>query len=303
MSETDRIVPRGSFSLEAAAGFGFGPNEGRPPAFDGAMRLAFPRDDGAGYAGAVLRQPDGPDGPVEVALELRGETGELTRGAALAQVARIVSLDHDGEAFAAVGDRDPVLGALQRAHPGQRPVLFPSPYEAAAWSVLSARRPAHQGAQVRAALGSELGETFKLAGETIPAFPVPERLAQIPDGFPGLNAMKIQRLRGVAAAALAGQLDVARIHELGPGAAFEDVQRIAGIGPFYASLIVLRASGFADAWVQMPTHRGVDHTARYYGIEGELGARRLAELADCWRPFRVWALVLIRVAGERGTRI
>ena len=51
-----------------------------------------------------------------------------------------------------VGERDPVIGALQRAHPGQRPVLFHSPYEAAAWSVISARRPAAQGAKVRAAL-------------------------------------------------------------------------------------------------------------------------------------------------------
>ena len=31
------IPPRGTFSLQAAAEFGFGANEGRPPAFDGAM--------------------------------------------------------------------------------------------------------------------------------------------------------------------------------------------------------------------------------------------------------------------------
>jgi DNA-3-methyladenine glycosylase II len=267
------------------------------------MRLAFPRDDGGGYAGAVLRQPDGLDGPVEVSLELRGEGGEQARTGALAQVARIVSLDHDGEAFAAVGERDAVLGALQRAHPGQRPVLFPSPYEAATWSVLSARRPTRQGAEVRTALGLQLGENYQLAGQAVSAFPLPERLAEIPNGFPGLNETKLRRLRGVAAAASSGQLDVARIHELGPVAAFDDVQRIAGIGPFYASLIVLRASGFADAWIGMPTHRGVDHTARFYGIAGELGPEQLAELAERWRPFRTWALVLMRLAGERGTRI
>jgi DNA-3-methyladenine glycosylase II len=303
MGEIDQIVPRGSFSLQAAAEFGFGPNEGAAPVFDGALRLAFPRDDGAGYAGAVLRQPGGLGGPVEIDLELRGEAGEQARAGALVQVARIVSLDHDGEAFAAVGERDAVLGALQRAHPGQRPVLFCSPYEAAGWSVLSARRPARQGAQVRAALGAELGETFELAGQTVSAFPLPERLAQIPDGFPGLNATKVGRLRGVAAAALSGALEVAHIHELGPTAALEDLQRIAGIGPFYASLIVLRASGFEDAWIPMPTHRGADHTARFYGIAGELSPERLAELAEGWRPFRTWALVLMRVAGERGTRI
>jgi DNA-3-methyladenine glycosylase II len=297
MGEIDRIVPRGPFSVEAAAEFGFGPNEGRPPRFDGTMRLAFPCDGGAGYAGAALSQPGGPDGPVEVTLQLRGETGEEARAAALSQVARIVSLDYDGDAFSAVGERDAVIGALQHAHPGQRPVLFPSPYEAAAWSVLSARRPAHDGARVRLALGAELGETFELAGEQHPAFPVPERLAEIPDGFPGLNATKIERLRGVAAAALAGELEVARIHELGPEAAYEHVQRISGIGPFYATLIVLRASGFADAWLGSATARTDTAMRDYYG-DGVTDA-----VADGWRPFRTWALVLVRLAGYRGTRI
>ena len=298
MSVRERIVPRGPFSLRAAAGFGFGPNEGRPPPFDGAMRLAFPLDPGTGHAGAVLRQPE-TDGPIDVELELRGGASV---DAALTQIARTLSLDHDGEAFTRVGDGDPVLAALQHAHPGQRPVLFPSPYEAAAWAVISARRPAAQGAKVRAALGGELGETFELAGVTLAAFPRPERLAEVRDGIPGLDETKLTRLRGVAAAALIGDLDTARIHALGASAAFQDVQRIAGIGPFYAGLIVLRAAGFADAWVPMPTHRGVDHAARYYG-ETSLTAERLTELAERWRPFRTWALVLVRLAGERGTRI
>ena len=245
-----------------------------------------------------LRQPE-PDGPVDVELELRGGASVAT---ALAQIARTLSLDHDGDAFIRIGDGDPVLAALQRAHPGQRPVLFPSPYEAAAWAVISARRPAAQGAKVRAALGDELGETFTLAGEVLAAFPRPERLAEIRDGVTGLNAMKMERLRGVAAAALAGELDTARIHALGPERAYTEVQRIAGVGPFYAGLIVLRASGFADAWIPMPAHRGVDHAARYYG-ETSLTGERLSRLSERWRPFRTWALVLIRLAGDRGTRI
>jgi DNA-3-methyladenine glycosylase II len=300
-SAMETITPLGRFSLRAAAAFGFGPNEGRPPSFDGALRLAFCVDGGSGYAGAVLRQRND-DEPVGVELALRDEAAPEP---ALAQVARTVSLDHDGVAFAAVGDHDPVIGALQRAHPGQRPVLFHSPYEAAAWSVISARRPAAQGAKVRAALSQRLGRTFELAGRTLHAFPQPSALAQIPDTFPGLNDAKIARLRELASAATAGHLDVARIHELGPDAAFEEVQRLPGIGPFYASLIVLRASGFADAYVGTPERRGADYTARYYGVTGsdEDRVQRLAEIADGWRPFRTWCQVLARLAGERGTRL
>lgn len=300
MRERVEISPRGPFSLQAAASFGFGPTEGGTPEWDGTMRLAFPVDGGRGHAGAVLRQRQ-PDGPVEVDLQLQGgAAGE----AALAQVARTLSLDHDGGEFVRLGESDPVLGALQRAHHGQRPVLFPSPYEAAAWAVISARRPARQGASVRAELSSRLGTTFQLGDIEQPSFPQPERLAEIGDELPGLNATKVERLRAVAAAALAGELDVDRLHRLGPEAAYEDVQRLPGIGPFYAGLIVLRASGFADALVggdSVLEPRGAAFAARYYGLDGPPDGPAFARLAERWRPFRAWAAVLIRLAGSRGT--
>jgi DNA-3-methyladenine glycosylase II len=293
------IEIRGRFSLRAAAEFGFGPNQGSPPPYDGAMRLAFPVDGGRGYAGAVLRQPD-PDGPLRVELTLR-DGAELEP--ALAQVARVVSLDHDGAAFARVGETDPVIGALQRAHPGQRPVLFHSPYEGAAWSIISARRPAAQAARVRMELAARLGASFDLEGRTVAAFPQPERLLEFGDQFPGLNPTKLERLRGLAGAALAGDLDVTRLHELGPELAHEELQRINGIGPFYAGLIVLRASGFADAILTVPERKGMVHTARFYGLPEPPNGDQFAALAERWRPFRTWATVLIRLAGDRGTTV
>jgi DNA-3-methyladenine glycosylase II len=299
MSDTVQLPPRGPFSLEAAAGFGFGPDEGNPPAFDGAMRLAFPVDGGRGYAGAVLRQPHS-DGAVTVELELRDDA---PKEAALSQIARIVSLDHDGEGFVALGEADPVLGALQRARPGQRPVLFHSPYEAAAWAVISARRPASQGARVRDDLARQFGETFELDGVSVLAFPQPEHLAQLGDHFPGLNLEKLARLRSVAGAALAGELDIARLHELGPEGAFADLQRLRGLGPFYAGLVVLRASGFADVPLFRPEPKLLGHLASFYELTEppSLHEQYLA-LAERWRPFRTWATVLIRLAGDRETR-
>jgi DNA-3-methyladenine glycosylase II len=291
------LTPRGRFSLEAAAGFGFGPTEGRIAAWDGRLRLTFPVDGGRGHAGAVLRQPK-PDEPVRVALTLRDAEADT----AVVQVARILSLDHDGRGFERLGESDPVLGALQRAHPGQRPVLFPSPYEAAAWAVISARRPAAHGARVRAELGARLGEMFRLAGAEVAAFPQPERLLEL-DGIAGLDDTKVNRLHGVARAALAGELEVARLHELGPEAAYKDVQRLPGIGPFYAGLIVLRASGFADALTGLPEPKGAAFAARYYGLAEPLDGAGFVELAQRWRPFRTWAAVLIRLAGTRGTPV
>ena len=289
------LTARGAFSLEAAATFGFGPNQGRPSRFDGTMRLAFAVDGGSGYAGAALTQPE-PDGPVAVELQIAGGA-EI--GVALAQVARVVSLDHDGEEFARVGDCDPVLGALQARHHGQRPVLFYSPYEAAAWSVISARRPASVGARVRAALSEQFGQPFELAGETVYAFPRPGAVIEL-DSFAGLDVTKVRRLRGVAEAA--AQLDAGRLQALGPERSFEQLQQLEGIGPFYASLIVLRATGFADAVLPTAEPKLLRNTAELYGLPQPPTLERFIELADHWRPFRTWATVLIRLAGDRARR-
>lgn len=289
----------GSFSLPGAAEFAFGPNEGRPRPFDGAMRFAFPVDGGQGYAGAVIRQ-EAVNGPLAVELELRdGASPE----AALGQISRVLSLDHDGDEFEQIGNHEPVLGALQRAHPGQRPVLFYSPYEAAAWAIISARRAAAQAATVRDDLGRQLGESFELAGATTIAFPQPRHLLELGDRFPGLSLTKLTRLRDVAGAALDGQLDAPRLHELGPERAWEDLQRLEGVGPFYAGLIVLRATGFADALLPMIEPKVLAHTAHFYGLPEPPDLVQFGALAERWRPFRTWATVLIRLAGERGTTV
>jgi DNA-3-methyladenine glycosylase II len=303
MRQAHELTVSGPFSLAAAAAFRFGPDEGRsgPPAESGGSiaRLAFPVDGGQGYAGAVVRQPI-VNGPVQVELELRDGA---EAGAALGQLSRILSLDHDGEEFDRVGQSDPVLGALQRAHPGQRPVLFCSPYEAAAWAVISARRPSAQAARVREELGLQLGESFDLAGTTVIAFPQPRHLIELGDRFPGLSLPKLTRLRDVVAAALEGQLDVPRLHEIGPERAWVEIQRLPGLGPFYAGLVVIRASGFADALLPMSEPKVLANAADFYGLPDPLDLEAFGELAERWRPFRTWATVLIRLAGERGTTL
>ncbi len=293
MIQSLSFEPRGPFSLRAAAEFAFGPSAGSTPPFDGALRLAFGIDGGEGYAGVVVRQPGG-DGRLE--CEVHAEGGDLTL--IERQVARVLSLDHDGEAFLEVGGRDPVIGELQRVHPGQRPVLFYSPYEAAAWSVISARRQPAVAATLRRELGVTLGRTFELAGEQVVAFPQPDRLLEAV-AMPGLGEEKIVRLRGVAQAALAGALDPRVLRQLGPDAAWSALQQIRGIGPFYAGLIVLRASGFADALLPMPEPRVLRHAARFYELDAPPTLAEFSELAKAWQPFRTWATVLLRLAGER----
>jgi DNA-3-methyladenine glycosylase II len=288
VTPTFSITPRGPFSLAAANGFGFG---GREADAGDVMRLAFAADGSGEPAGVVMREAA--DGSIHGEVE-GGADPEQVAG----QVARIVSLDHDGEDWVRIGRSDPPLGALQAAYPGQRPVLFHSPYEAACHSIIAARRSPAQASAVKRRLGSELGGVFALAGEELTAFPGPEALLAGVAPSTGLDEERVRRLRGIAEAAAEGRLDAGRLQALGPDAARAELQELRGIGPFSASLIVVRAIGFSDA--VPPDEPGARQAA---ATLLDLGAVPEPEAflarAEAWRPFRTWALVLLRMAGRR----
>jgi DNA-3-methyladenine glycosylase II len=294
------ITPDGPFSLAEAATFGFGQRAGGD--WDGVMRLAFCLDGYAGQVAAEVRQDGagpGQAGPAHagaVRCVAYGEAG-TDLGLVRSQVARVLSLDHDGREFSRVGERDPVIGRLQAAAPGLRPPLFYSPYEAAVWCVLSARRPARQMMQVRDRLGRAHGAVFELAGEQLAALPTPDQLLAV-DAFPGIPADRMPRLHGVARAALDGLLDAGRLLEQGPGQAMAGLQALAGIGPFYSSLIVVRGTGFADV-LPVGETRVLDLAARLYGLGAPPSEADFRALAEPWKPLRTWAVVLIRAAAGR----
>lgn len=291
------IEPVGAFSLRESVEFGFG--QRHSTRFEGVMRLAFCLDGYRQQVGVEVRQDRSvnggdADGDVRGAV-FAGEAVDLD--VVRAQVARVLSLDHDARPLVDIGKRDPVIGRLLGVARGLRPPLFYSPYEAAAWSVLSARRPAVQMAQVRDLLALEHGAVFELAGQPVAAFPLPERLLQVQD-VPGLSPDKIDRLHGVARAALEGTLDTARLLAMGPDAATLEVQRLKGIGPFYASLIAIRATGFADVLPESEP-KLLELVTRLYDLPGPCDARTLAAIGEQWRPLRTWCAVLIRAAASR----
>ncbi len=289
---TFAIAPTGDYSLRESAEFGFG---GRASdRFDGTMRLAFCLDGNGIQVGVELRQDDGLRGTVHGTVH---GAGSADIDAVRRQVARVLSLDHDAAAFTDVGSRDLVVARLLEVAPGLLPVLFYSPYEAAAWSVISARRPAQQMAEVRRRLAEAHGRSFDLAGRPLAAVPLPDALLRVTE-FPGLTTEKIDRLHGVARAALSGALDVDRLRHIGPESANDDLQRLKGIGPFYASLITIRAVGFTDvAPTEEPTLREL--VGRLYRLPDGCSREQLVELAEPWRPYRTWVSVLIRAAGGR----
>lgn len=295
MTESFSIVPRGAFSLRELALFGFGQRM-RPAGlgtregeWDGVMRLAFCLDGTYEQVGVEVRQDDaGVHGTFH---------GDADIAAVRAQVARVLSLEHDATGYESVGERDPVIGRLLAAAPGLRPPLFHSPYEAAVWSTLSARRPGWQMDRVRADLSRTHGAVFDLAGVEVAALPGPSALLGV-DSFEHVDDTRLSRMRGVARAALDGVLDVMTLRAMDPHDAMTHLQQITGIGPFYAGLIVIRALGHTDV---LPTQdrQALELTRRLYDLPAPPDAREFARIAEAWRPWRTWCTVLLRSTAKR----
>lgn len=284
------ITPDGPFSLPAAASFGFGPATGRTEPADG-MRLAFVTDDMAHHAAVRLTQDR--DGTVTADVQTGADPEAAWR-----QARRILSLDHPAAGWTAVGARDPVIGDLQREHEGLRPVLFHSPYEAAAWSIISARRYRGQAAAIWDRLSAELGRTLTIAGEQVHAFPVPHRLLKA-ESLRSVAPARVQWLHAVARAALDGALDPGALSAMEPLQALARLRELPGIGPTYATLILVRAVGAADV-LTFSEPRLPGYVAHFYGTgPGPASREQLERISEAWRPFRTWAAVLLRVAGDR----
>jgi DNA-3-methyladenine glycosylase II len=216
-----------------------------------------------------------------------------------AQVERILSLDVDGSGFPAVGERDPVVGEVQRRYPGLRPVGFWSPYEAAAWTIIGHRIRITQAAAIKARMAERLGEPVSFGGRVVHAFPSPQRLAEL-DTFPGLAGRKPEWLRSLALAALDGRLDAARLRAMPHEEAMADLKRLPGIGDFSAGLTLLRGAGDPDAVAYQEPRLG-RAVALAYGLPGQATPEQVRQISENWRPYRTWVTLLLRTQLEDET--
>ncbi|KOG90221.1 Fe-S cluster assembly protein HesB, partial [Streptomyces varsoviensis] len=196
--------------------------------------------------------------------------------------------------FAALADADPVVAGLQTEFPGLRPVLFHSPYEAAAWTVIGNRLRMDQGGRLKARIAEEYGQAVEVAGRTLHAFPTPTALRRV-DRFTGLPGLKAERLRAIADAALDDRLNARQLRSQPIEFSLTDLKELPGIGPFSAELILIRGVGHPDVF---PVHEPRMHQAMAaaYGLDAATAAdtARLAAIAAAWRPYRSWVGLHLR---------
>lgn len=277
------------FSLAAAGEFlrGFKPAAGGAASAEARLSLGFLLDGSFAPVAVALAQEDG---------RITGETGGEA-AAVQHQVERMLSLDVDGSGWAALGRRDPVVAALQERYRGFRAVCFPSPYEAALWGILAQRVSMAQASRMKEKLAREHGAVLSAGGAEVIVPPPPAAMLAL-DAVDGLPAEKLGRLRGVAEAALAGRLDAGRLRAMPEEEALAELASLRGVGAWTAAHILYRGAGLADA-LPAGEPRVLRAVKEAYRLPQVPDAARFAEIAEGWRPYRMWvAIMLVRsIAG------
>ena len=206
--------------------------------------------------------------------------------AAVHRCRRLLDLDADPAAVTSVLGTAPLLRPLVAACPGRRVPGAVDGFELAVRAVLGqqisvagARTLAHR---LVVAVGTPLeGRDASLTH----AFPDAGAVADAPDDALAMPVRRRTTLRSVAAAAAAGALD------LDPGADRATTEAAllahAGIGPWTASYVAMRALGDPDAF--LPADLGVRHALEGLGAPGDPASAEAASQA--WRPWRSYAVM------------
>jgi AraC family transcriptional regulator of adaptative response / DNA-3-methyladenine glycosylase II len=208
--------------------------------------------------------------------------------ALVTRVRRMFDLDAEPRTIASALAADPSLRPLVDRAPGLRLPGGWDGFEIAVRAVLG------QQVSVAAActLAARVTERHGHRLETPPApglerlFPTPEGLAEADLSGLGLTERRAETVRGVARALLDGRVD------LRPERTLDDhVARwsaLAGIGPWTAHYLALRALGQADAF---PAADLVLRRVAAGAGSPPLSAGALAERAERWRPWRAYAVI------------
>jgi DNA-3-methyladenine glycosylase II len=167
---------------------------------------------------------------------------------ALAMIRRILGVDRDVSQFERIAKRLPVLAGLATRMRGVRPPRYPTLWEACVNAVL------FQQVSLRAA--SAIMHRFivtlsRSRGGPPVEFPAADRLRRAGDDVvraAGVSQNKLVALRGVADALHSGALDEPTLEALPSVEAAAVLRRLAGIGPWTATVILLRGLGRLDVF-------------------------------------------------------
>jgi DNA-3-methyladenine glycosylase II len=172
---------------------------------------------------------------------------------ALVVLRRVLGVDRDVSHFDRAARRLPWLSALARRMRGVKPPRYPSLWEACVNSIVFQQVSLAAASSISRRLILALGHPAKMAADVVYAFPSAERFRRSHDDVlrsAGLSATKLATLRRVADALHDGSLDDETLDALPSPEAAARLRELKGIGPWTATLILLRGLGRLDVFPQ-----------------------------------------------------
>jgi DNA-3-methyladenine glycosylase II len=236
-------VPPFDFDLSLRFAEGFRPGSGEQVVEGGRLWKAF-RVTGTTVATRVESVGTVDRPRLTVSIEAPPGANPAAAEAAVGRVAAYLSIDDDLGPFLATVRDDPPMAARARDLHGLHHVRFPSPFEAACWSVLSQRQPIPVARRVKDALTERFGATVEMDGHLLSAFPLPEDLESAGGAAVAEVVRNARRARYVQAVARAF-IDVDEAFLF--AAPVEEVERwlldIDGIGAWSSAFVLFRGIG------------------------------------------------------------
>jgi DNA-3-methyladenine glycosylase II len=209
--------------------------------------------------GEYIRALETSRGPV-VARVAQANPGALTvtldgdpreHKPALALVNRMLGIDRDVAYFSRASEGIPWLSPLAERMRGVRPPRYPTLWEACVNAIVFQQISLHAASAIMRRLILALGRSVDSEGVEVYAFPTAERfLGAEDDVLPaaGLSLGKLSTLRRVAEALAVGALEEAMLAERASPDAIALLREINGIGPWTATVILLRGLGRLDVF-------------------------------------------------------
>jgi N-glycosylase/DNA lyase len=228
---------------------------------------------GAGYRGAIGAQP--------FYVEQRGD--RLLVPSAQAETARhYFALDHPLEEIYASFPADAPLGAALAVCRGLRIIRQPA-WECLATFITSSMKQVTHIAQISHTLRRKYGEPLTIAGETLHAYPTPERLAAAGEAELRACALgyRARNLWKTAQMITEGAVDLEAIRALDDETARAELLKLAGVGVKVANCVLLfayeRLRAFPiDVWIERAL-RGL-----YFAGKRRVTAKRLKQFSDTY---------------------
>ena len=187
--------------------------------------------------------------PESLAVTLDGDLAEHPR--ALALIRRMLGVDRDLMHFNRAAARISWLRPIARRMRGVKPPRYASLWEACVNAIVFQQVSLHAASAILRKMILAVGEPLTCDGSTLHAFPSVESVQHAKDGpllAAGLSGRKLGTLRRVADALLSGVLDEAVLEERASPDAIELLCRVKGIGPWTATVILLRGLGRLDVF-------------------------------------------------------